>query len=111
MISIQLPDGSQRQFPAPVTVAEVAASIGAGLAKAAAPTIENVRIFRTQYPFTVATGQVRTDLIFGSREKWFMKNKVEQSQRRHGWRLFGRAPVMPARKSTSLRLWRRSFLH
>ena len=35
MILIQLPDGSQRQFPAPVTVAEVAASIGSGLAKAA----------------------------------------------------------------------------
>ena len=35
MISIQLPDGSQRQFDGPVTVAEVAASIGAGLAKAA----------------------------------------------------------------------------
>ena len=35
MISIQLPDGAQRQFPAPVTVAEVAASIGTGLAKAA----------------------------------------------------------------------------
>ncbi len=35
MISIQLPDGSQREFPAPVTVAEVAASIGTGLAKAA----------------------------------------------------------------------------
>ena len=35
MISIQLPDGSKREFPAPVTVAEVAASIGAGLAKAA----------------------------------------------------------------------------
>ena len=35
MINITLPDGSQRQFPAPVTVAEVAASIGAGLAKAA----------------------------------------------------------------------------
>jgi threonyl-tRNA synthetase len=35
MISIQLPDGSQRQFPGPVTVAEVAASIGPGLAKAA----------------------------------------------------------------------------
>ena len=32
---ITLPDGSQRQFPNPVTVAEVAASIGAGLAKAA----------------------------------------------------------------------------
>ncbi|WP_157266291.1 threonine--tRNA ligase [Azohydromonas aeria] len=35
MIAIQLPDGSRREFPAPVTVAEVAASIGAGLAKAA----------------------------------------------------------------------------
>jgi threonyl-tRNA synthetase len=35
MISIRLPDGSQRQFPQPVTVGEVAASIGAGLAKAA----------------------------------------------------------------------------
>jgi threonyl-tRNA synthetase len=33
-ISITLPDGSIRQFPAPVTVAHVAASIGAGLAKA-----------------------------------------------------------------------------
>ena len=35
MIQITLPDGSQRAFPGPVTVAEVAASIGAGLAKAA----------------------------------------------------------------------------
>ena len=35
MITITLPDQSQRQFPAPLTVAEVAASIGAGLAKAA----------------------------------------------------------------------------
>ena len=35
MISIQLPDGSKREFPGPVTVAEVAASIGSGLAKAA----------------------------------------------------------------------------
>lgn len=35
MISIQLPDGSKRQFDGPVTVAEVAASIGPGLAKAA----------------------------------------------------------------------------
>ncbi|MDP1692441.1 MAG: threonine--tRNA ligase [Burkholderiaceae bacterium] len=35
MISIQLPDGSRREFAQPVTVAEVAASIGAGLAKAA----------------------------------------------------------------------------
>jgi glucosamine--fructose-6-phosphate aminotransferase (isomerizing) len=35
MLNITLPDGSQRQFPAPLTVGEVAASIGAGLAKAA----------------------------------------------------------------------------
>ena len=35
MLNITLPDGSQRQFPGPVTVAEVAASIGTGLAKAA----------------------------------------------------------------------------
>jgi threonyl-tRNA synthetase len=35
MIHITLPDGSQREYPAPLTVAEVAASIGAGLAKAA----------------------------------------------------------------------------
>ena len=35
MVNITLPDGSVRQFDAPVTVAEVAASIGAGLAKAA----------------------------------------------------------------------------
>ncbi|MFY2833760.1 threonine--tRNA ligase [Achromobacter xylosoxidans] len=35
MVQITLPDGSQRQYPGPVTVAEVAQSIGAGLAKAA----------------------------------------------------------------------------
>ncbi|SFC94401.1 threonyl-tRNA synthetase [Collimonas sp. OK412] len=35
MIAVKLPDGSQRQFDAPLTVAQVAASIGAGLAKAA----------------------------------------------------------------------------
>ena len=35
MVSVRLPDGSERQFDASVTVAQVAASIGAGLAKAA----------------------------------------------------------------------------
>jgi threonyl-tRNA synthetase len=35
MVQITLPDGSQREFPGPVTVSEVAMSIGAGLAKAA----------------------------------------------------------------------------
>ena len=35
MLEITLPDGSRRQYPGPVTVAEVAQSIGTGLAKAA----------------------------------------------------------------------------
>jgi len=35
MIQITLPDASRREYPQAVTVAEVAASIGAGLAKAA----------------------------------------------------------------------------
>jgi threonyl-tRNA synthetase len=35
MIAITLPDGSRREFDTPVSVAEVAASIGPGLAKAA----------------------------------------------------------------------------
>ncbi len=35
MITITLPDGSRREYPQALTVAEVAASIGTGLAKAA----------------------------------------------------------------------------
>ncbi len=35
MISIRLPDGSKREFDAPLTIADVAKSIGPGLAKAA----------------------------------------------------------------------------
>lgn len=35
MLSITLPDGSVRQYEAPLTVGDIAASIGAGLAKAA----------------------------------------------------------------------------
>ena len=35
MVVVRLPDGSEREFDSPVTVAQVAASIGAGLAKAA----------------------------------------------------------------------------
>ena len=35
MVTVNLPDGSQRQFDAPLSVAQVAASIGSGLAKAA----------------------------------------------------------------------------
>ena len=55
MISIQLPDGSLREFPGPVTVADVAASIGTGLAKAAlagrvgAGAGEGARLVDTSY--------------------------------------------------------------
>ena len=35
MVHITLPDGSKREFASAVTVAEVAAAIGSGLAKAA----------------------------------------------------------------------------
>ena len=35
MVNIRLPDGSQKTFPGPVTVGEIAQAIGAGLARAA----------------------------------------------------------------------------
>jgi threonyl-tRNA synthetase len=49
VISIRLPDGSQRQFEAPVTVAQVAASIGAGLAKAALAGKVDGRVVDTSF--------------------------------------------------------------
>jgi threonyl-tRNA synthetase len=49
MIRISLPDGSQREFPGSVTVAEVAASIGAGLAKAALAGKVNGQTVDTSY--------------------------------------------------------------
>ena len=49
MINITLPDGSQRQFEQPVTVADVAASIGAGLAKAALAGKVDGRLVDTSY--------------------------------------------------------------
>ncbi len=49
MLNITLPDGSQRQFPGPVTVAEVAASIGAGLAKAALAGKVDGKVVDTSY--------------------------------------------------------------
>ena len=49
MIQITLPDGSQRQFPGPVTVAEVAASIGSGLAKAALAGKVDGKVVDTSY--------------------------------------------------------------
>ncbi len=46
---ITLPDGSQKKFDAPVTVADVAASIGAGLAKAALAGRVNDKLVDTSF--------------------------------------------------------------
>ncbi len=49
MPTVTLPDGSQRQFDAPVSVAEVAADIGPGLAKAAVAGRVGNRLVDTSY--------------------------------------------------------------
>jgi len=46
---ITLPDGSQRQFPQPITVAQVAADIGPGLAKAALAGRVNGKLVDTSF--------------------------------------------------------------
>jgi len=46
---ITLPDGSRRTFPQPVSVADVAASVGPGLAKAALAGRVNERLVDTSY--------------------------------------------------------------
>ena len=49
MLTITLPDGSKREFPQAVTVAEAAAAIGAGLAKAALAGKVDGRLVDTSY--------------------------------------------------------------
>lgn len=49
MPTITLPDGSQRQYPEPVTVQAIAADIGAGLAKAALAGRVNGRLVDTAF--------------------------------------------------------------
>jgi threonyl-tRNA synthetase len=49
MVNIRLPDGSQKSFPGPVTVAEVAQAIGAGLARAALAGRVDGRLVDTSY--------------------------------------------------------------
>lgn len=49
MPMISLPDGSQKKFEKPVTVAEVASSIGAGLAKAAIAAKVNDKLVDTSF--------------------------------------------------------------
>ena len=49
MLQITLPDGSLREYPGPVTVADVALSIGSGLAKAALAGNVNGEVVDTSY--------------------------------------------------------------
>ena len=49
MPNIRLPDGSSKSFPGPVTVAEIAASIGAGLARAALAAKVDGKLVDTSY--------------------------------------------------------------
>ena len=49
MISVRLPDGSAREFNEPVTVSQVAASIGSGLAKAAIAGKVDGKLVDTSY--------------------------------------------------------------
>jgi threonyl-tRNA synthetase len=49
MLTITLPDGSKREFPHTVSVAEVAASIGAGLARAALAAKVDGRLVDTSF--------------------------------------------------------------
>ncbi len=49
MVNIKLPDGSVKSFPGSVTVAEVAASIGAGLARAALAARVNGKLVDTSH--------------------------------------------------------------
>ena len=52
MIQITLPDGSKRDYPGPVTVAQVAASIGSGLAKAALAGKVDGKVVDTSFTMT-----------------------------------------------------------
>ena len=49
LLKIKLPDGAVKDFPGPITVAEVAQSIGAGLARAALAGKVNGRLVDTSH--------------------------------------------------------------
>src|SRR5450830_1282002 len=63
MVQITLPDGSLRDYPAPVTVAEVAASIGSGLARAAlagkvdGKGVDTSHLIETNSPVSIITAK------------------------------------------------------
>ena len=52
MIEVTLPDGSKREFNSPVTVGDVAGSIGAGLARAALAGKVNGKLVDLSHPIT-----------------------------------------------------------
>ncbi len=52
MIEVTLPNGSKREFDSPVTVGDVAASIGAGLARAALAGKVNGKLVDLSHPIT-----------------------------------------------------------
>jgi threonyl-tRNA synthetase len=52
MPTVRLPDGATREFPGPVTVAEIAAAIGPGLAKAALAGKVDGRLVDVSFPVT-----------------------------------------------------------
>lgn len=52
MIEVTLPDGSKREFNSPVTVGDVAASIGAGLARAALAGKVNGKLVDLSHPIS-----------------------------------------------------------
>ncbi len=52
MIEVTLPDGAKREFDSPVTVGDVAASIGAGLARAALAGKVNGKLVDLSHPIT-----------------------------------------------------------
>jgi len=60
MPQVSLPDGSTRNFASPVTVADVAASIGAGLAKAALAAKVDGQLVDTSY---LIEGDVRLSIL------------------------------------------------
>ena len=64
---ITLPDGSQRTFEQPVTVAQVAESIGAGLAKAALAGRVDGTLVDTSFLMTGDSGRLSLSVI---RKAW-----------------------------------------
>ena len=97
MINITLPDGSQRAFDAAVSVADVAASIGPGLAKAALAGKVDGKLVDTSFTYRAATPRSRS-----SPKSTPMRSKSCATPPRICWRRPCSA-CSPARRSRSAR--------